>query len=127
MHKLLQTLTPFVVTLLLSACGTDDGSSNSTKTSSTTLPGSESVALSWVAPSSRSDGSVLALSELAGYRVYMGTSSTNLSPLYDVEDGSVTEFTVVNLTSGSYYFAISALDMDGLESTLSQVVLKQAG
>lgn len=111
---------------LLSACGSEDSSSSSQAQSVPGQTGTKSVSLSWIAPSTRADGSVLPLNDLSGYRVYMGTTNTSLVPVLELGDSDVTEHSISNLESGSYYFAITALDKDGLESGLSQVVVKQA-
>ncbi|MEJ2453980.1 MAG: fibronectin type III domain-containing protein [Candidatus Thiodiazotropha sp.] len=107
---------------LLSACG---GSSSTTSTSgaaSQNLSTSSGVSLSWTAPSARTDGTFLPLTELAGYRIYMGTSSDNLNPVVDLSDDTVTSYTVDNLSAGSYYFAVSAYDTDGAESGYSEII-----
>lgn len=82
--------------------------------------------LEWLAPSTRTDGDYLPMSELAGYRIYMGTSSDDLAPIVDLNDEGLTRYTVDNLAAGSYFFAVSAYDADGMESGLSQIVEKQA-
>ena len=64
--------------------------------------------LSWVAPTTRSDGSYLPITDLQGYRIYYGTSANDLSVLVDLNDDSITEFDVNSLPSGNYYFAVSA-------------------
>lgn len=109
---------------LLSACG---GSSSTTTSSaaSQTVSTSDDVNLSWTVPATRTDGSYLPLNELAGYRVYMGTSSSSLSPLVDLNDDTITSYTVTNLPAGSYYFAVSAYDTDGTESGYSQILIVQ--
>ena len=61
--------------------------------------------------------------DLAGYKVYMG----NAAGVYGapVVLGKVTSYTTGNLQLGNtYYFAISAYDTSGNESTLSTVVTK---
>jgi hypothetical protein len=61
--------------------------------------------------------------ELAGYRVYYGTSSRNYSNTIDV--GSGTDYVVANLDTGStYYFAVTALGTDGSESAYSNEASK---
>jgi hypothetical protein len=80
--------------------------------------------LSWIAPTTRSDSSYLPANELMGYRIYYGTSSSNLSVLVDLNDESITEYTVDTLPSGNYYFAVTAYDMDGNESGLSNLINK---
>lgn len=98
------------------ATGTD--SATTTKTQSAT----DNVSLAWRAPATRVDGSYLPNSELAGYRVYMGTASNNLAPLVDLNDETMTSYSVGTLPAGSYYFAVSAYDTDGLESSFSQIL-----
>jgi fibronectin type 3 domain-containing protein len=67
----------------------------------------------------------LALSELSGYRLYMGASADSLSPVLDMDDYIVTDHVMENLESGTYYFAITAYDQTGNESDLSNVVAKE--
>jgi hypothetical protein len=64
-------------------------------------------------------------SDLAGYKVYYGTSSRNYTWFLDV--GNVTSTTVANLSDGlTYYFAATAYDtaQPPLESTYSAEVSK---
>jgi hypothetical protein len=61
--------------------------------------------------------------ELAGYRVYYGTSSRDYSNTIDV--GSVTDYVVANLDAGStYYFAVTTLGINGDESAYSNEASK---
>ncbi len=85
-----------------------------------------SVSLAWVAPSTRADGSSLDLSEIHGYRIYMGTTSSNLEPVMDLDDGNAETTVMDNLETGTYYFAITAYDNDGSESDLSNIAMKEA-
>jgi hypothetical protein len=72
--------------------------------------------LSWNAPTKNADGTPL--SDLAGYRVYYGTSSHNYSKSSDV--GSATTYKATNLQVGvPYYFAVTAYDQLGNESKYS--------
>lgn len=76
--------------------------------------------LSWTAPTQNTDGSLL--TDLTGYTIYYGTSSTNLSNSISVNSPGTTSYTVTGLTSGvTYYFAISALNSVGVASALSGV------
>ena len=52
--------------------------------------------LSWDPPSINADGTTL--TDLAGYKIYYGTSSGNYSQSIDV--GNVTTYSVNNLTDG---------------------------
>jgi outer membrane lipoprotein-sorting protein len=72
--------------------------------------------LSWDAPTTNADGTPL--TDLAGYRIYYGTSSGNYSQNINV--GNVTTYTVDNLTEGAtYYFTATAYDAAGNESEYS--------
>lgn len=59
---------------------------------------------------------------MSGYRIYYGTTSGNYNQArgFGVNAGRTTSFTVTGLQSGQrYYFAVSAYDAAGNESTLS--------
>ncbi len=119
MKKLSTLLLAATISLLLSACGGGGSAS-----SSVNRDGAGRVLLSWSAPTARTDGSFLPVTELQGYRIYYGSSEDSLSVLVDLNDDSITEYTVDTLPSGSYYFAITAYDTDGVESGLSNVINK---
>jgi hypothetical protein len=59
-------------------------------------------------------------SGLAGYKVYYGTASRAYTTSITV--GNVTSYTVTGLTSGAYYFAVTATYTTGVESGLSNEV-----
>ena len=62
--------------------------------------------------------------DLAGYRIYYGTSSRSYGPYIPV-DKNTTSYTINNLTEGqTYYFALTAVDTSGNESGYSQEVSK---
>jgi hypothetical protein len=75
------------------------------------------AALTWDAPTTNVDGSPL--TDLAGYKVYYGTTSGNYSTSIDV--GNQTTYTVTGLGTGTFYFAITAYDTSGYESGYSNV------
>lgn len=85
---------------------------------------STSATLSWAAPATRSDGSSLPISEIAGYKIYVGTSASDLSLATEITDPYVMEHEFSNLSEGTYYFAVSTYDQDDMESELSTVVSK---
>ena len=78
-----------------------------------------SATLTWTAPSQNTDGSTLA--DLAGYNVYYGTSPTSLTNKIAIANPGATNYTVGNLGSGTYYFAVSAYNVSGIESTPSNI------
>lgn len=126
---------------LLGGCNhagtTGDAAAQSTATShspaarqpvSVATPGSSSVKatrnveVSWSAPTANTDGS--ALTDLAGYRVYYGTSPGALSQSVDVPKAGAIDYVVPGLKTGTWYFAVAAYTNTGLESTRSKVVSK---
>jgi fibronectin type 3 domain-containing protein len=59
--------------------------------------------------------------DLAGYKVYVGTSSGVFTAPLAV--GNITSYTVTGLAPGNtYYFVVTAYDQDGAESTFSNQV-----
>lgn len=140
------------LTLLITACGggggggssASGGSSNDTSaiagsntaggatspsSSSTSAPAPTSITypvqLKWTAPSTRADGSALAASELTGYRIYYSLEGTPASQdtALPVDGGATTALTISLTAAGTYTFAITAIDQNGLESSLSTPVL----
>ncbi len=83
-----------------------------------------SADLSWQIPTTRTDGTALALSEIGGFRIYMGSTSENLTMIVDLENGATTSYSVTGLAAGSYYFSVTTYDADGNESQYSNIALK---
>lgn len=96
-----------------------DGQAQASATFSITVTDSTSgsATLTWQAPSMRTDGSPL--TDLAGFRIYYGTSSGDLRYTIDVTDPGARNYVVDNLTPGTWYFSISAKDSTGAESARS--------
>ena len=114
--------------LILTGCGSGGGSGfgggNGPGSSSAVYgDGNGSTYLSWVAPTTNTDGSQL--TDLAGFRVYYGTSSESYSSSVDV--GNVASCYVTGLGTGdTYYFAITAYDLIGNESGYSNELIRTA-
>lgn len=81
--------------------------------------GSGTAVLSWSAPAQNTDGS--ALTDLAGYKVYHGTSATSLTDVVQLNGSGTTSYTFTQLSSGTHYFAVSAYNASGVESAKSAV------
>jgi len=79
------------------------------------------LSLSWVAPTENVDGTPL--TDLDGYRIYYGVSSRNYGAPEEVTDSSATSVSI-EVPSGSYYVAMTAMDAEGNESGYSNEVLK---
>jgi hypothetical protein len=70
-----------------------------------------------VAPKTNADGT--ALTDLAGYHIYYGTSSGMYSESATVGDPSITTYTIRSLSPGTYYFVLKAYDKNNVESAAS--------
>ena len=99
------------------------GATVSVTRSSSTDTGS--ATLSWQAPTTNTDGS--ALTDLAGYRIYFGTSADDLSQAVPLTGVGLQTYVIGGLVSGTWYFAIRAVTSDGVESALSEIVSKTIG
>ena len=78
--------------------------------------------LSWTPPTSNTDGT--ALTNLAGYRISYGTSSAAMTQTVQVSNPGVTNYTLSNLSPGTYYFSVRAYTSNGTESANSNVSSK---
>lgn len=89
-----------------------------------TSPGSNagSASLSWTPPTTTTSGSTL--TNLAGYRIYYGTSPSNLSRTVQVSNAGLTRYVLSDLSPATYYFSIRAYTSNGNESSNSNVVSK---
>ncbi len=84
--------------------------------------GNRAVTVSWLAPDDNTDGS--ALTDLAGFNVYYGTEATNLDHTVHVQGIGNLTYVIENLASGTWYFAVTAVGTDGVESAVPQPVEK---
>jgi hypothetical protein len=91
---------------------------------SITVQGASSIAapatLSWIPPTTNDDGSVL--TDLAGYRIYVGSTPDQLVPILALDDPTLTSYVLEGLSPGLNYFAMTAMNSRGIESELSAVV-----
>lgn len=76
-----------------------------------------SVSLSWTAPTQNEDGT--ALVDLAGFKIYYGTSPGNYTNQIRIDNASITTYMVDNLTPGTYFFSATAFNVSGIESRFS--------
>ncbi len=81
-----------------------------------------SATIRWTPPTSNTDNSPL--TNLRGYRIYYGTSSTNLNQVFEIANAGVTSGVVENLAPGTWYFAVKAYNTSNVESDLSNVTSK---
>jgi len=81
-----------------------------------------SATVSWSAPTQNTDGS--ALTNLAGFNIYYGTSAGNLSQSVQIANPGLTTYALGNLAPGAWYFAVNAYTTAGAESALSSIASK---
>jgi len=84
--------------------------------------GTGTATLSWTPPTENSDGS--ALTDLAGYQVYYGQSQNNLNRTVTLNNASLSTYVVENLGSGTWFFALVAVNSHGTTSVFSTVATK---
>jgi hypothetical protein len=73
-----------------------------------------SASLSWTVPTLNTNGTPA--TNLAGYHIYYGTNPGELNTVIDVPGANTTEYEISNLSSGTYYFAVSAYNSQGVDS-----------
>jgi hypothetical protein len=81
-----------------------------------------SATLSWTPPTTNTDGSPL--TDLAGYKVYWGTSPGNYPNSTTLSNPGLSSYVVSNLAPGTYYFVATAFNSSGAESSFSGVASK---
>jgi len=121
--------------VLVAACGGGGATDQASPASGTDTPAptpapapapSPSAAgtatLTWVAPQTNADGSTL--NDLAGYRIYYGTSAGSYTESVTISDPQTTTYTVQNLAASTYFFVLRAYDKSNVESASSAEVSK---
>jgi len=79
------------------------------------------LSISWQPPTENVDGSPL--TDLSGFTIYYGEDSGDYTNQVEINNPSATNYSVT-LASGEYYVAMTALDLEGNESALSNEVVK---
>jgi hypothetical protein len=78
-----------------------------------------SATLSWVAPTENTDGTPL--TNLAGYRIYYGTTATTMTQSVQIADPSTLTYTISNLSPGTWFFSMKSYTTANVESAVSGV------
>lgn len=78
--------------------------------------------LSWTPPVTNSDGSPL--TDLAGYKLYYGTSQGNYGYEIQIDNPGITTFVVENLSPNTYYFVAAAINSAGVASNYSNEAIQ---
>jgi hypothetical protein len=82
-------------------------------------PADTSATLTWTAPTQNTDGT--ALTNLAGFRVYHGLTSTGLSMAQQIASPGTLTYQFTGLSVGPHFFAVTAYSSQNAESALSAV------
>jgi len=82
-----------------------------------------SITLSWTAPTQNEDGT--ALTDLAAYKFYYGTSPGSYSNQVRVDNPGIATYMIGNLTPATYYVVSTAINAAGVESRFSNEAVKQ--
>ncbi|SNC77018.1 hypothetical protein SAMN04487881_3729 [Marinobacter sp. es.048] len=96
---------------LLAACQEDSREYGYTAT--------QSRELNWTAPLTREDGSSLKPGEIAEFRVYYRLRHQESFKVIRIESSSTTRLSLEGMAPGAYEFAITTVDIEGLESRRS--------
>ena len=118
--------------IALSGCGGGGGGSGAVGSAATSqaatgvaaappTASTGAVTLNWMPPTENTDGS--ALTDLAGYDIHYGTGSGDYTQSVTVSNAGLATYVVDNLSPGTYYFSVSAVNNAGTESPLSSEVV----
>lgn len=86
------------------------------------------VLLDWVTPTTREDGTYLAVSEIDAYEIYyyladqIDTGTSSSIAAQDGLGGLVTSYEIEALASGNYYFSIATIDTNGSVSRFADPI-----
>jgi hypothetical protein len=81
-----------------------------------------SATISWLPPTQNTDGTTL--TDLAGFRIYYGTSASALTQVANLTNRGLTSYMVENLAAATWYFTVRAYAADGAESASSNIASK---
>lgn len=87
--------------------------------------GDDSALISWSVPNKLEDNTAITIDKIAFYTIYHGTEPGVFNlPSTQISNTSTTQFTFTGLATGPHYFVITATDLNGNESTISNIVSK---
>ncbi len=81
-----------------------------------------SMSLTWTAPTQNSDGT--ALSDLAGFNLYHGTTAGNYTHKIRIDNPSISTYLIENLLPDTYYVVATSFNSSGVESDYSNMAVK---
>lgn len=83
-------------------------------------PGTGTVTISWLPPTENVSGS--ALTNLAGYHIYYGTSASSLTQVVNITNPGLATYVLSNLSAATWYFALTSVNSNGVESPRTAVM-----
>lgn len=81
-----------------------------------------SASLSWTPPTENAGGS--ALSNLAGYKIYYGRNRDNLTEVIVLNNPGLTRYVVENLSPAKWFFSMTSVNSNSVESDRSAIASK---
>ncbi|MEM6818383.1 MAG: hypothetical protein AAF578_06300 [Pseudomonadota bacterium] len=119
-----------LISTALAACGGGGGgdpdsgaiSTVSPSGSGGTPPPNGNIEVAWTPPTTKVDGT--ALTDLAGYRFYLGRQSGRYSQIVSFNNPGLSRVVLENLQGGTWYVAMTSMRRNGVESDLSNEVAK---
>lgn len=90
-----------------------------TVSSAAQLP-TAAVTVTWTPPTENTNGSTL--TNLAGYRIYYGTSQSNLDHVVVLTNPGLASYVLSSLSAGTWYLALTSVNTAGVEGPRSTVV-----
>jgi hypothetical protein len=82
-----------------------------------------SVTLSWLPPTTNTNGTPL--TNLAGYKIYYGTNPYSLNQSVQITNPGIASYVIGNLSPATWYFSLVSYNSENIKSPLSQVVSKK--
>jgi hypothetical protein len=82
-----------------------------------------SVTLSWLPPTTNTNGTPL--TNLSGYKIYYGTNASSLNQSVQITNSGISSYVIENLSPATWYFSLVSYNSSNVESPLSQVVSKE--
>jgi len=84
--------------------------------------GANAAVLNWISPTQRTDNTPL--TGLAGFNLYYGQTPGDYANRLQLSNAGLTSYMVENLSDGNWYFVVTAVDNNGLESNVSNEVIR---
>jgi len=104
------------------SCTGEGGTVNRSVDVSVVVNNTGTALLSWVPSTENTDESVL--TDLAGYKIYYGTSPGNYSETITLDNPGLSSYLVESLPSATWYFVMSSYNASNIESSYSGEVSK---